>query len=198
MAGNLEGMGLGRLGGNDIVFKRKYRWTFEVKDICGGGKVPAHVVKLAARPNITIEETEINFLHAKTWIPGKGTWETISVTYYDIGGPGAAEMINLWTWLNSVYMFQNSTKLFQASRRGGPLGRGYAATGLLSLYDGCGIEMERWVLGDLWPQAINFGELDYSSSEEVTLELTLRYSEVDYKRFCPNIPIPECCTGCNA
>ena len=74
-------MGIGRLGFQNTVFKRKFRFTFELEDICGGKKVPKHYVKVASRPNLSIEETEINFLNAKTWIPGKASWETMTVTY---------------------------------------------------------------------------------------------------------------------
>jgi hypothetical protein len=108
-------MGLGKLGGSDIVFKRKYRWTFSMLSPCGGS-IPEHTVKLAARPNLTIEEQEINFLHGKMWIPGKGTWETITVTYYDLGNDGGS-LAPLWSWLATVYDFTdpvNSASSIQA------------------------------------------------------------------------------------
>jgi len=188
-------MGIGPLGGPDIVFKRKFRWLFSIQTNCtqtgNGGRVPPSVVKLAARPNLTIEETEINFLNAKMWIPGKGAWETITVTYYDVGGMGPA-MTALFGWLATVYDFTDSTNLCQASKR-----RSYAGYGHLQLFDGCGNEMEYWLLYNLWPQAINFGELDYSSSEEVTVELTLRYSEVDYHAAADcGGDFRACCDGC--
>lgn len=202
--GNLSDMGFGILAGNDVVFKRKYRWMFSIFTDCQG-VIPAQFVKLASRPNLTIEETEINFLHGKMWIPGKGSWETITVTYYDLGGQSvAAGMTALYSWLGTVYNFTNGsniTKLSQSSKRGTPpyglpTGTGgYAATGVLDLYDGCGTSMENWTLGNMWPQAVNFGELDFSSSEEVTIELTLRYSEVQYQSTCGGV-IQPCCTGC--
>jgi hypothetical protein len=52
----------------------------------------------------------------------------------------------------------------------------YSATCQLDMFDGCGKSMETWTLSRTWPQAVNFGELDYSSSsEEQTIELTLRF-----------------------
>lgn len=205
-------MGLGRLGGSDIVFKRKYRWTFVLNSPCGGS-IPEYTVKLAARPNLTIEETEINFLHGKMWIPGKGSWETITVTYYDLGGDGGS-LTGLWSWLATVYDFTDPVNLKQSSKRGnslpapgsgatgggiaapGATGGGYAGTGVLTLFDGCGKSMERWTLGGVWPQSINFGDLDFSSSEEVTIELTLRYFEVKYEPLCGGA-INPCCGGCD-
>jgi hypothetical protein len=74
----------------------------------------------------------------------------------------------------------------------------YAGRGTLILYDGCGTPLERWVLNDLWPQAVNFGELDYSTSDEVTVELTLRYSNVDYEMLCPAFTPQGCCYGCQS
>lgn len=182
-------MGLGRLGGSTLVFKRKFRWTFEIREVCGSRTIPRDFVKISARPNITIEDTEINFLNAKTWIPGKASWETITVTYYDVA---TIDNQTLWDWLASVYDFTDPVGLRMASRRDD-----YAGVGSLILYDGCGAAIEQWELRDLWPQAINFQDLDYSNSEEMTIELTLRYSNVFYRSLCPNRPLEPCCTPCS-
>ena len=76
-------MGIGPIGtSNNVIFKRKFRWTFEVQDVCAGGNnlgnIPSSYVKLAARPNISFDETEINFLQGKMFIPGKATFETVT------------------------------------------------------------------------------------------------------------------------
>ena len=178
-------MGIGRLGDADLVFKRKFRWTLFISTPCG--VVEESYVKLASRPNISIEETEINFLNAKTWIPGKASWETITVTYYDVGNANE----DLWNWLASVYDFTDPINLKQGGNRAS-----YAGFAELVLFDGCGNRMEEWELDDVWPQAINFGELDYSSSEEVTVELTLRYSSVSYTNYCGAQVNPCLCQGC--
>lgn len=177
-----QNMGMGKLGGNTTVFKRKFRWTFEAIT----PDVPPDFCKLAARPNLSIEETEINFLNAKMFIPGKGTWETITVTYYDTNGDG---MGAIFGWIATVYDFidgDGETSLNQASQWGT-----YGGTVQLKLYDGCGSTMETWTLKNVWPQAANFGELDYSSSEEVTVELTLRYSFVQLIRNCGDMGSPK-------
>jgi hypothetical protein len=188
-------MGLGILGeAPDIVFKRKYRWTFKLKPYCTD-EIPEAFVKLAARPNLSIEETEINYLHGKMWIPGKGTWEAVTVTYYDIGNnPG---ITNLYSWLAGVYDFTDPVSLKQSSAKGNTGNPGYAGTGTLNLYDGCGTVMETWTLEGVWPQAINFGELDYSSSEEVTVELTLRFHAATYEAGCGTQFSPCACVGCS-
>ena len=196
-------MGIGVLGFKNLRFKRKFRFTFELEDICldtsGEGdpnsdqntaqRVPRHFVKVAARPNLAIEETEINFLNAKTWIPGKAAWETITVTYIDVG---SEEMAPLYNWLASVYDFTDPINLRMGSTR-----NQYAATGIIKMWDGCGGLLESWRLDDVWPTSVNFGDLDYSNSEEATIELTLRYSNVEYTPECPGFPITPCCSPCD-
>jgi hypothetical protein len=150
--------------------------------------VPRHYVKIASRPNLSIEETEVNFLNAKTWIPGKAAWETITVTYIDVA---TAEAAPLFRWLASVYDFTDPINL-----RMGSIRNDYAATAVIKLWDGCGSLLESWTLKDVWPTAVNFGDLDYSNSEECTIELTLRYSDVTYVNECPGFAIDPCCTPC--
>lgn len=182
-------MGIGVIGQPDMRFKRKFRWTFEILGFCNDQKnvVPENFVTVASRPNLSIEETEINFLNAKHFIPGKATWETISVTYLDVAH---SEMRSLWNWLATVYDFTDPVGLRQAERMD------WNATGVLSMYDGCGTLLETWELLRVFPTAINFGDLDYSSSDIATIELTLRYSDVKYRSYCPDFQPEACCTPC--
>ena len=182
-------MGIGVIGQPDITFKRKFRWTFEVFGFCNNEKnvIPEHFVKVASRPNLSIEETEVNHLNGKMWIPGKASWETITVTYLDVAH---GEMQQLWNWLATMYDFTDPVGLHQGTRRD------WDATGVLNMYDGCGTLLEQWQMQHMWPTAINFGDLDYSSSEEATIELTLRYWDVIYRSYCPNFQPQPCCNGC--
>jgi hypothetical protein len=179
-------MGLGLLSDGNLIFKRKYRWAFEVQGLVRGD-VPSHYVRLAARPNLQIDEAEINYLHGTDWLPGKGKWQTITVTYYDTS---STKMKPLWDWLASVYNFTDAIGLHQASTR-----QSYAGVGIIRLFDGCGTTMEEWKLFGMWPQAVNFGELDYSSSETADIELTLRYNAVEYNSQC-GPAINPACGGC--
>lgn len=182
-------MGIGVIGQPDITFKRKFRFTFEISGFCGneGSLVPEHFVQVASRPNLTIEETELNHLNGKFFIPGKATWETITVTYYDVAHLQAQ---HLFKWLATVYDFTNPINLTMGNKRD------YDATGVVNIYDGCGVIIESWQLQHLFPTAINFGDLDYASSDVATIELTMRYSDVLYRSYCPEYDISPCCSGC--
>jgi hypothetical protein len=183
-------MGMGKLGSEDIVFKRKFRWTMSLN--WNNKNIDEYFVKVASRPSLTVEEQEINFLNGKMWIPGKGSWETMEITFYDVGGAAGTSMSTLYSWLATVYNFTDAVGLQQSSSA-----RGYGATGTLRLYDGCGETMEKWTLKKMWPTAVNFGDLDYSNNEEVNITLTVRFSEVEYDSFCPDLNIDPKCVGCN-
>ena len=101
---------------------------FEVFGFCNNESnvIPEHFVKVASRPNLSIEETEVNHLNGKMWIPGKASWETITVTYLDVAH---GEMQQLWNWLATMYDFTDPIGLKQGTRRD------WDATGVLNMYD---------------------------------------------------------------
>jgi hypothetical protein len=199
----VNNMGIGPLG--SATFKRKYRWTFRVDNIGGNPQlgVGGQYVKVANRPQLEVEETEINFLNGKTWIPGKATFQQLSVTYYDIASTDAA-VNNLLVWVNKVYNFSDGNGEFisatQKNVAKNAAGDGYAGNGILTLLDGGGYALEEWRLINCWPVSINFGDLDYSSSEECTIELNMRYSFAKYTNYCipvppGTLPVPACPGG---
>jgi hypothetical protein len=194
--GNGLPMGLGALGNGKVIFKRKFRWTFEIEYCCNGAGGPRVVarefVKIGARPQIDFEEVEINYLNGKMWIPGKGTWQTMTVTYYDVAGATNAGVntSSILSWIATIYDFTDPRCLPMNS-----VPEQYEGIARLVLWDGCGNPLEGWILRHVWPQSVNWGDLDMSSSEECTVELTLRYSEVSYQSYCPPQPLDKCPCG---
>lgn len=189
-------MGIGALGFENTKFKRKFRFTFEIQDVCGNKNIPPGFVKTAARPSLTIEETEINWMHGKKWIPGKPAWEPITITYIDAHNPDDQDYQNVYSWLTTLYNVFERISTPQTKHRMASTGSDYAGTGILKLLDGCGGVMEEWELYDVWPTTVNFGEVDYGSSDECTIELSLRYSDVKYTQYCPDALIIGCCETC--
>lgn len=178
-------MGIGPLGAPNIIIKRKFRFTIQFATPCG--PVPEFFVKAAGRPQLDIDEVELNYLNAVTWIPGKGKWQPMTVTYVDVANRA---MQGLYNWIATVYDFTDPVNLRNSEKAG------WSGTGLLTLYDGCGSPLEFWLLGSCWPQSINFGDLDYSDSETATIELTIKFSEVQYLGNCGVIVPQSCCRGC--
>lgn len=177
-------MGIGNVGAPGVIIKRKFRWTLEISTPCG--LIPRHYVKVAARPKLSIESTEVNYLNATTWIPGKAKWEPINVSWIDVA---SGEMAGLWNWVATMYDFQHEVALSQSEKAG------WFGVGNLVLYDGCGTAIESWVLKSMFPESVDFGDLDYANSEVMTIDMSLRYSEVQYYGLCGPTPV-SCCRGC--
>lgn len=193
-------MGIGNIGlSNNLFFKRKFRWTFFVYNIGGNANnaIPVDYVKVANRPNVSFEETEINYLHGKMYIPGKATFDAVTVTYYDISQRGGQTIEALYDWIGTVYDFLSPAGDARNPKMSGVATGpgGYSAESLLTLFDGCGTELERWYLNQCWPQAVNFGDLDYSNNEEATIEVTIRYMFAKWQNKCGRQPQPLC-VGC--
>jgi len=191
MADQRRAMGIGVIGQPDITFKKKFRFTFKIIGFCNNEKneVPEHFIKTVARPTWTTEETQIDFLNGRTWIPSKSYWDTIDVTYEDVAH---VDNLPLFNWLATVYDFTDPINLRQGIKRD------WDATGVLNMYDGCGVLLEQWQLRHMFPTSVNFNDLAYESADNAEISLTLRYSDVVYRSFCPDFIPAGCCSGCPA
>lgn len=173
-----QGMGIGTFLPNSANIKRQYRWTLAFASTSSGAgssfskTIRPIMVQVAARPNLTIEETELNFLNEKDYIPAKPTWDPMQVTFLDyakIGGGGADEV--LLEWIQACYAFGDPSKSGQMSDPVGQCRR----DGTLTMYSGTGAILEVWTMYACWVQQSNWGELDYSSTDNARLEATIRF-----------------------
>jgi len=195
----VQGMGIGLVGIGDpgVHIKRKHLWTLTAES--NSTKCPFRIdpyfVKVAARPNIDFEETELNFLNGRTWIPGKPTFQETSITIMDVSGnlTGSNGSQGIYQWLTNIYNFTSPTKQYMNSVR-----REYTATVTLNLYDSCGTIIETWRLLDAWIKSANFGDVDTSSSDTLDIEMTLRYSQISFNHYCPTLQLQDCCTPCGS
>jgi len=184
-------MGLGLVGSPTVIFKRKFRWTMEIIVPGCGLYIAPFFCKTAARPKVSLDNIEVHFLNAITWIPGKGKWEPITVSYHDVASAQLGTTSQILSWLNTIYAFNNPVQLPMSERFG------YDGVVNLMLYDGCGTPLELWQMQNVFPENIDFGDLDYESNEICSIELTLRYTNVKWTQLCGNAtPIQSCCRGC--
>lgn len=138
--------------------KRKFRWILEIQGL------DAYVMKTAARPQATFEETVIDFGNAKRWISGKHTWNPIAVTLHDPINPSAAQKTMDW-------MRRNYEPL--TGRMG--YSSVYKENITLKLTDPQMAVVELWDLEGAWPMDINWGDLDYAASDNTEISLSIRF-----------------------
>jgi hypothetical protein len=159
----------------DTVLKRKFRWTFEAD--FPFGKLEPCFGKVAARPTLQIEEEEIDFLGTKVLNPNKQAWEKLTVTLFD-ADQNTEVGKQLFPLLAEAFQLYDLSK-YDVTKPAEPAEDKWG-TCKLKLYDGCGCEMESWELGQSFISKINFGELDYSSTDDTTIDIELTYKTVRY------------------
>jgi len=162
------------LGLNDAntCFKRRFRWMFKVDALEDGslvsgdnesqGQIDCLPPLRSSRPNISFKEMEAQHLNETIFYPSKPEWKPIPLSLYDIKKNNPVTK-----WLSYVYDAKNDAGWFPS--------KGFKRDCSLEMYDGCGAIIEKWKFENAWPQNIEFGELDMSSSEVMTIDLTLRY-----------------------
>lgn len=143
-------------------FKRKFRWTIEFKN--HQGLMNMLPPSKAARPSISFKEIEAVHLTENIYLPGRVEYQPLNVTVYDIGGNLKD---NIDAWLKSIYAVDKHRALYS---------KYYSDTININMLDGSGKVLETWVYEEAWPQKIDFSDLDYSSSDLATIDITFRYS----------------------
>jgi hypothetical protein len=143
--------------------KRKHRWLFKIPGVCDDG-VTMLPPQRAARPDIKWKEMNIQHLAEEVYFAAKPDWTPIQITLYDLCTNGPHPVFE---WLKKMYDPQKGTMKFPAS---------FVMQVTLDLYDGCGNTVESWVYDNAWPQTMNFHDLDMTSNDIVTCDITLRYT----------------------
>lgn len=152
--------------------KRKNRWQLSFLDVPSKLFNDDPTVKRnmelallsASRPSWNLEEVELHRLNEKFYVPGKATYEPITVTYQDFIESRISEV--LFEWSRTVYNPMTGAMGYK---------RAIGVKAFLTMLDPLGIPVEIWTLLGAWPQSINFQDLDMSSSEQANVEVTVRY-----------------------
>ena len=137
--------------------KRKFRWVFAIEGI------DSFLMKTAARPSITTEETEIPFMNSTRYVAGKTKFEQISVVLNDAIAPSGAQMVMEWI----------RTHFESVSGRAG-YADFYKRDIEIKLLDPVGTVVELWQGKGCWIVSANFGDLDYGSQDPTDISLSIR------------------------
>lgn len=177
------GFGFG-LNAADTKFKRKNRWLFKIPSISDESLFALPPSK-AARPSISFKEIEAQHISETVYYPSKPDWKPINLTLYDINREGALDH-PVFKWLKSFYDPQKGILNYSCGPGGSTIVSQSSQTtrfpqnfkkpeAFLEMYDGCGCIIEKWKFETVWPQSVDFGELDMMSSDITTCDIVLRY-----------------------
>jgi hypothetical protein len=148
----------------DLCVKQKHRWLFQIPDISASG-IKSIPPSKAARPGISFTEHTMPHLTENIIFPGRPEWKTINLVLYETKH---GEKHPIFNWLKEIYDPNKGT--YTASCDGF---KKYIAS--LVHYDGCGNVIEIWLFENIWPQNIEFGDVDMASADIITCDLTMRY-----------------------
>lgn len=152
--------------------KMRFHWMLKIDGICGSkssspdgsGSVSVLPPSKSARPSLTFKEMEVRHLNEHIYYPMKPDWKPLNLVLYDLKKPQHA----VFEWIKQCYdPTQGSWSPALQSN--------FIRNARLEMYNGCGDVVETWVYENAWPQVVDFGELDFGSSEIVMCDLTLRY-----------------------
>jgi hypothetical protein len=120
-------------------------------------------VESAARPSLTVNATEIQFLNTSTYVAGRFTWGTINVKFRDPIGPSASQALMEWVRLCAESV---------TGRMG--YAAGYKKLVWLEMLDPTGVVVEKWQLEGCFLTSVNFDSLSYSTDALASISATLR------------------------
>tara|TARA_R100001509_G_scaffold56144_1_gene31018 strand:- start:6 stop:494 length:489 start_codon:yes stop_codon:yes gene_type:complete len=126
--------------------------------------IPAFLVKTTGRPNITLNEVELNHINVKRYVKGRAEWQQLTVTLYDPIVPSGAQAVMEWVRLHheSVTGRDGYSDFYKKDITFNVLGP-------------VGDKVEEWTLKGAFIQAATFSDMDYSATNVSDISLTLRY-----------------------
>jgi hypothetical protein len=143
---------------NKFEPKRKNRWVFAIEGI------DAFLIKSAARPSYTTNETQIPFINSTRYLAGKTTFDTMSVTLHDPIAPSGAQQVMEWV----------RTHFESVSGRAG-YADFYKRDCQLKMLDPVGTVVELWDIKGAFLTQAGFGDLSYDGDEPQEISLSIRY-----------------------
>jgi len=173
----LSQMGVPQAGFGILQPKQKYRWQVTFTNLAR--LVPAATSRdltrqatVIDRPQLSFEEVPIHRYNSTAYVAGKYSWEPLALTVEDdlTGLASAAIQGQLETqqrlvggdlpgqWLNSA-----------------ATGSDYKFGMTLEQLDGDEGIVEKWLVEGCFIKSVNYGQLDSSSSDAVTIELSVRF-----------------------
>lgn len=165
--------GLGGTGNGILHPKQQYRWRVTFSSFAGGvlnsDDISFQAINFT-RPQLSFAEVELHRYNSRGWIGGKHNWETSKLTIEDDISSRATRVIQEQLQ-NQQYLIGGQGPWMKTAREGSD----YKFATKLDMLDGNDATLESWVMEGCWLKEVKWGDLDYSKSDAVTIDLTIRF-----------------------
>lgn len=164
----------GATGSGILMPKLKYR--FRVSFLGGfGGEAESRTltqnVQNVTRPKITYEEVTIDSYNSRSYIQGKHSWESISVTIRDDITNSVSKLVGAQVQRQFNH-FQQSTPA---------AGNDFKFDMQIEVLDGVNAgASEVWFLEGCFLTNVDYSDGDYSANDPVTITMTVRYDNATH------------------
>lgn len=179
--GTITDMGIPGIGSGILAPKLQNRWraTFIGMGGSQGASNPANLSMQAiniSRPNLSFEEIKLDRYNSTAYVAGKHSWDPMSLTVQD----------DVTGLASQIIQDQLQLQQYLIGAQGPWMGAGSTASSYkfatkLEMLDGHGTGtqgsgvIETWLLQGCYLASVNWNTLDYSASDAVTIELSVRF-----------------------
>lgn len=122
-----------------------------------------------SRPNLTFAPQAVHSYNSTAYYPGKAEWETVTVTVRDDITNSVAALVGAQTQRQMNFFEQTvpaASSEFKFSMK---------VETLDGLNDEIDRGLEEWIYEGCFLSAVNWESFDYSSSDAMTIEMTIRF-----------------------
>lgn len=168
----INDIGIPGIGSGILQPRQKNRWRITFANMGGGtDSQPVSMQAITvARPKLTFEKVALHRYNSTAYIAGKHSWEPMALTLQDDVLGTAASVIQ--AQLQKQQWLIGAEGQWLAAAGEGSL---YKFVTYLDLLDGNDQVTEKWTVEGCWLENVDYTDLDYSSSEPVTISLSVSY-----------------------
>jgi hypothetical protein len=148
----------------DKMFYKNFEPKLSNRFIMEVDGIESYIIKTASRPTFTSEVVELDHINLKRKIKGKSTWDDITISLYDPIVPSGAQQV--MEWIRSSHESLTGRDGYAAF---------YKKDISFYLLGPVGDKVEQWTLKGAFISSANFGELDWSGNDPLSIELTISY-----------------------
>jgi hypothetical protein len=150
--------------------KHKFRLTFsQLGDSVDGQALSLQVVR-TDRPKMSFDEIEVHRYNSRDWVAGKHNWEPLNIVVEDDITGGASKIIRSQVQKQQYTIGAEGQWLASAAA-----GDVYKFSAELDMLDGGENVLEKWTMESCWFNNIDWGDMDFETSDKVIISLTMRF-----------------------
>jgi len=175
---------------NDTEPKRNFRFQVQITGLTDLG-APTDILwwaKTVTTPSFDVSEVEHNYLDNKFYFPGRVSWNEVSMTLVDPISVDAVKLTNGLLVKSGYIIKANETSLKTMSKEQAT--NTAIKSMMISILNAEGAPIEQWLLNNPFIKSAKYGDLDYSSDDLRTVEMTIRYDwatcSTDVTQFEPS------------